>query len=183
MSFCNSACTQDVPQFAGAGCEITPRSSGIRRLIFAKCDITFVDLTDLTEWETKLTANEVHATGEIKASKPSPSFTKKKLASCLPEKVVGGNKTIQFSDANADNANFTDYAFYNHVIANQGNMVFGYFTCDDLFYGWIDNFALEMGDVRTDNSDDEALFEGVITWNGFNMEVPISIPGLNAVLN
>ncbi len=183
MSFCNSDCTEAVPQFPGAGCEIQTRPSGIRRLVFAKCDIDFADITDLAEWTTKLTANDLHATGEIKGSKPRGTTTKKKLASCLPEKVVGGTKSINFTDANSDNAAFADYDFYNHIIENQGNLVFGYTTCDDLFYGFIPNFSLDHDDVRTDNSDDEMVFDGIITYNGVSMIKPISLPGLNAVLN
>lgn len=183
MSVCNSDCAVDIPQFPEAGCEIVTRPSGIKRVIFARCDTVFLDLTDTAEWETKLTAHEVHATGLIKGAKPKGSFTKKKLDSCSPEKVTGGTKTINFTDANSDNATMADYDFYNHHQTNAGNEVFGYLTCDELFYGWFSDFSIELDDVRTDNSDDEMVFDVSIQYKAITMQKPILIAGLNAVLN
>lgn len=147
-----------------------------------KCDVEFTDITDLTEWQTKMTADEVHASPEIKGSKPKASFTKKKVASCRPEKVVSATKSIQFTDANADNTNFTDYAFWNHIQENAETLQFAYLTCDDLLYGFIGDFSIEIDDTRPDTDQEEALFDGTITWESLLMEVPQSIPGLYDIL-
>jgi len=183
MSFCNSECADDILQIAGSGCEIITRPAGIKRVIFGRCDITFLDLQDLDEWAAKLTANEIHATGDILGSKPKGSTTKKKLASCRPQQVTGGTKSIAFTDSNSDNTNFTDYAFYNSVQLNSGGMVFGYITCDDLFYGWFSDFSAEVDDVRSESNEEEMVFDMTLEYNAIQMMVPVLIPGLDAILN
>ena len=182
MAFCPSGCATTLPAAPSSGCNIVTRPAGVGRLIFAKCDITWTDITDLSEWTTKMTADEVHASPEIKGSKPKASFTRKKVASCRPEKVVSATKSIQFSDANADNTNFADYAFYNHIIENQETLSVAYITCDDLLYGFIADFSIELDDVRSDTNDDEMVFDGTIQWQSLLMEVPQQISGLYDIL-
>lgn len=127
-------------------------------------------------------ADAVHASGEIKGSKPKASFTRKKVASCRPEKVVSATKSIQFSDANADNDAFQDYAFWNHILENQETLALAYITCDNLLYGFIPDFSLELDDVRGDTNQEEMVFDGTLQWEGLLMEVPQLIPGLYNIL-
>lgn len=181
-TFCPSGCSSSIPAVAQSGCNIVTRPGGVGRLIFMKCDVSFTDITDLTEWQTKMTAGDVHASPEIKGSKPKGTFTKKKVASCRPEKVVSGSKSIQFTDSNADNTNFTDYAFWNHIMANQETLQFAYMTCDDLLYPFVGDFSLEMDDVRPDTNQEEAVFDGTITWDELAMGVPQQIAGLYDIL-
>lgn len=182
MPFCPSGCAVNLPAAPQSGCNIVTRPSGVGRLVFMKCDASFLDITDLAEWTTKMTAHTVHASAEIKGSKPKGSFNRKKLASCRPEKVVSGQKSIAFTDSNADNTTFADYDFWNHIMENQETLQFGYVTCDDLFYGFIGDFSLEIDDVRTDTDQDEMVFDGTINWSSVQMETPVSIPGLYDIL-
>lgn len=182
-AFCNDDCATTVPQAPGTGCTITTRKGGMKRLVFAACDYTFVDITDLVEWQAALLANKIHASGEILGSKPKGSFTKKKVASCRPEQVVGGEKVINFSDYNADLAAFTDYDFWNQIFVKQLQLVFGYLDCDDNFYGFIPNWSLEIDDTREEDVKGNTFFEGVITYESTTMQKPIYIPGLNNILN
>lgn len=182
-AYCADDCATTVPQAPGAGCDITTRKGGIKRLIFAACDLTLNDPTDLAEWALAIAANKIHASGEILGSKPKGTFTKKKVASCQPETVVGGEKTINFSDYNADLAAASDYDFWNGIFTKQRRLVFGYIDCDDNFYGFIPNWALEVDDTREEDVKGNTFFEGVITYESTTMTKPIYIPGLNNILN
>lgn len=189
---CGAACTTVIPQYPGGGCEIVTRPSGAKKLIFMACDQTFTDVTDLAEWTAMMTANKLHASGEIRASKPKGSLTKKKLVSCRPEMVTGGSHTLVFVDPNADNDTFGEYAFWNTIQEKQSQLLFAWVTCDDLLYGFIPSagvagtlqeFAIEVDDTRTENNEEEASIEGTITWSKKTMLVPVSVPGLAAALS
>lgn len=183
MAFCDIECAVVVPSApTGSNCKITLRKGGIQKLVFASCDITFTDITDLLEWDAFITANKIHSTGKILGSKPKGSVTKKKVASCVPEIVTGGEKSLNFSDFNADNVLFTDYDFYNGLLDLQGSLVVGYTTCDDEFYGWIENAVLDVDDTREEDVKGNTFFEGVITWEAIKMIKPVKIPGLNKLL-
>lgn len=180
---CESACAQDVPQHPSAGCGVTPRAGGIAYLIFKKCDVEFVDITDTGEWETKIAAHEVHATGMLLANKPQGSFNRKKLSSCFPEQVVSGQKQIDFSDYNSDDTNFEDYTFWNTLINNQTLYHFGWLTCDGLFYGFHEHFTLEVDDNIEEDVNDNTFFAGSVFYDQLAMSVPQSIAGLESVLD
>lgn len=182
MSFCPSGCAVTIPTAPSSGCKVKTRKGGVHRLIFASCDVTWTDVTNLTEWQQKISYDQVHASGVILGSKPKGSFDKKKVASCLPEQVTGGTKSLNFSDFNADDEDFLDYDFWNDIMQNHGNMVMGYVDCDDNFYGWHPEFALEVDDEREEDSNGNTFFSGVITWKSITMTKPVNIPGLNAIL-
>ncbi len=67
LPFCNISCIDTLPSFSGEGCEVNLRPGGIRRLVFAKCDITFAEsgegsITDADAWATKIAAGEIVVT-------------------------------------------------------------------------------------------------------------------------
>lgn len=188
---CSTACTVVLPQYPGGGCNVVTRPSGIKKVVFSACDYVFTDINDLEEWATAIAAHKIHASGELRGSKPRGSLTKKRLLSCRPEQVTGGSRTITFVDPNADNEDFAEYDFWNFIQLNQQQLLFGYTTCDDLLYGFkptvapagtLTEFSIEVDDTRTESSDEEASIEGTITWLGIAMMKPVLIPGINAAL-
>ena len=173
----------DVVAAPAGGCKITTRPGGIFKLIFLKCDITFTDITLVSEWETKITANEIHASGQILGSKPKGSPTKEKLASCLPERVTGYTRQINFKDFNADNTSaLGDFDFWSGIDANQDLYLMGFITCDDLFYGPYGSWSLDVDEVRPENSDEASYYEGQIEYKELTLPKPQLIAGLGAVL-
>lgn len=179
LLFCPASCTPTVPVPAGTACKVVTRKGGIKRFAFAKCTVDFTLITDLAEWQTLMTAGDVRLTGDIKGQKPKGSFTKKKVTSCSPEIVTGSQKSVTYQDYNSDDTAFTDYAFYNAMIAQQGQWVFGYVTCDDLFYGFTGNFTVEVDDVREEDVKDNTYFDVAIMYEQLLMTVPVKIPGLS----
>lgn len=181
---CSGTCAVDVPQHPSSQCPVVTRSGGIHRLIFKTCDYEFTDITDLTEWQTAQTADDVHATGALKASKPQGSEETKKVSSCSPETVVGMQKQIDFEDYNSDNTNFNDYAFWNTIMTNQTKYHMAYLTCDGLLYAWIESFALVVDDnIEEDSETGNTFFAGNVRYNLKTMIVPQLIAGLDAILD
>jgi hypothetical protein len=184
MSLCNSVCVTPIPCVGGAGCQIVTRPAGIKRVIFAQCDVEFTDITDLAEWTSLIAAESIAFTGEILGQKPKGTATTKKLASCLPEQITAFEYSITWLDANSDNTAFTDYDFYRYLQVNANNLIAGYLTCDDLLYWGLTNLSLEIDDVRVENSDEEMNFDVVLRYKTSDnrMVKPIKLEGLNAVL-
>jgi len=147
-------------------------------LIFAKCDYTFTDITDLNEWDTAITANEIHSSGEILAQKPKGSFEKQRYASCIPERSVNGTKSITLKDYNAD-PTFGEFDFWNGVIADQDTLVFGFIDCEDNFYGWFEDWSLELDNVIPETTEEANYFDGSIEFEELTMTKPQLITGLN----
>lgn len=180
--FCAVECAGTVPQAAGGGCAIVSRSGGIRRGIFASCDVDFTDITDLTEWEAFIDADKIHATGEILGQKPKGSPVKKKFSSKKPEQTTGVTRTVTFMDYNSDNTGFTDYDFYNTLDIDSDKYVFGYISDDELFYGFIPQFSIDVDDVREEDVNGNTMFDVSVSWNQRLMQKPVKITGLLAIL-
>lgn len=181
MSICTTGCAIAVPKNE-AGCGSKPRKGGVPRLVALKCDVSFADVTDLAEWQTKITADEVHASPRILGQKPKGSATKKKFNSETPEQVTGYTKSLTFQDYNADENNNTDYDFWNGIDVNSDKFLLGYFTSDELFFGFIPDWALEIDDVAEEDSNGTLYFDGAVTWNARQMLKPVHIPGIFSVL-
>lgn len=179
---CSSNCAANPVGLGGSGCDITTRTAGIDRLVWARCDIEFTLITDLSEWETKMGDGEIVFSGPVLGQKTKGTFTKKKLASCYPERVTGVTRNIAWKDANADNTDFTDYDFYNDKQANQGKLVFGYLTCEELFYGFFSRWSIEVDDVRVENSDEEFNWDGVVQYLDLTAKKPVSLTGISALI-
>ena len=102
MAICSSSCAPTLPVSYTGGCGIVSRPGGIKRLWFVKCDAADWDYSDDTEWNTAQTTLEVVGSGLLMGQKAKGSFTKKRIASCMPEGIVGAEKQITFQDYNTD---------------------------------------------------------------------------------
>lgn len=179
---CNTNCAQDPVALAGGGCRLTTRTGGIDRFVFARCDTDFTLLTDINEWSTKVAAGDIVFSGQVLGQKPKGTFTKKKLASCKPEQVTGVTRQITFTDANADNDNFTDYDFWNDKQENQDIYIVGYITCEELFYGFYSDWSLEIDDTRPEDTNEEFKWDGTILFNSLTAPAPIDLTGISTVI-
>lgn len=127
-------------------------------------------------------AGDIAASGKVLASKAKGNTTKQRTSSCDPERVTQRTSTIPFKDYNADNTDFAEYDYWNDKMENQDSYLMGYTTCDELFYGWISNYSLEVDDPRPETSTEAAYVEGTFEINGLLMVKPVKIAGINAVL-
>lgn len=183
MGFCSSGCASNVPKILGAGCRITTRPAGFDRAVFKRCDYTFADITSLNEWSDALASGAIGATGRVLGSKPKGSPTKKKLASCLPERTTNYNRTWNWKDSNADLSTLTEYDFYQFIDENQDVLHVGFLTCDSLFYGFFEDYSLDVDDTRVDTSDEDAGMEAGVEIKSRLISKPTKIPGLAAILS
>ena len=179
MAICNSTCAPDLPVAYAGGCGIVTRPGGIQKLAFVKCDYTFTDITSRAEWQAAITAGDVVLSGLILGQKPKGSFTKKRIASCQPEGVVGAEKTLTFQDYNTDTitpgGGCKAYEFWNTILAEPSSYQFAYWTCDGYLYGLISDFQIEIDEVIEDNSTGSIYFDGTISWNSVQMLCPSAV--------
>jgi hypothetical protein len=188
MAICSSTCAPALPASYSGGCGITSRPGGIKRLWFVKCDAEDWDFTDDAEWETAQTSVPpvVVGSGLIMGQKAKGSFTKKRIASCMPEGIVGAEKQITFSDYNTDTVTSPGpgclaYTFWNTILTNSSNYKLIYETCDGYVVGPISDFILEIDEVIEDNNTGSTYFDGTITWNDIEMTCPAYVVGGNGV--
>lgn len=175
MALCPSSCAPALPESYSGGCGVTTRNGGISKLAFIKCDYTFTDVKDRTEWIAAIAAGSVVLTGLILGQKPKGSFTKKRISSCGPEAIVGGEKSITFQDYNADPEDCVDIDFWNMIQANATSYQFGYYTCDGYFYGPIESFQIEVDQVIEDNNTGSIFFDGTVTWNATQIPCGVAV--------
>lgn len=182
MAICNSTCAPDLPVNYTAGCGIKSRPGGIKRFWFFKCDFDFTVPTDRDEWEAGVLAGNIVSSGLILGQKAKGSFTKKRIASCQPEGVVGAEKQITFQDYNTDTVTTPApgcllYDFWNLILTKPSDYKFGYETCDGLFYGMVTDFQVEIDEVIEDNNTGSIYLDGTILWNDIEMICPIQVVG------
>jgi len=178
MAICNSTCAPDLPELYTGGCGIISRPGGIKKIVFIKCDAVW-DFTQRAAWEAAVTAGDAVFSGLILGQKPKGSFTKKRVASCQPEGVVGGEKTLTFQDYNTDTATpgggCLAYDFWNTIQTASSNYKMGYYSCDGYFYGPINDFTIEIDEVIEDNNTGSTYFDGTLAWNSITMICPVAV--------
>tara|TARA_R110000868_G_scaffold132409_2_gene343450 strand:+ start:3251 stop:3805 length:555 start_codon:yes stop_codon:yes gene_type:complete len=179
MAICASSCAQGLPDSYTGGCGIISRPGGIKRLWFIKCDFTGPLATD-ANWTTAQTAGDVVGSGLVMGQKAKGSFTKKRIASCMPEGITGAEKQVTFQDYNTDTVTpggNLAYEFWNTILNESTNFRFAYETCDGHVYGPIDSFVLEIDEVIEDNNTGSTYFDGTVLWNDILMSEPTYIAG------
>lgn len=181
MAICNSSCAPALPASYTGGCSIITRPGGIKQFAFVKCDYTFEDISDVAEWTAAVAAGDAVLSGFILGQKPKGTFTKKRIASCQPEGVVGAEKQLTFQDYNTDTVTVAPnpaclaYTFWNTILTNPGGYKFGYLTCDNQFYGLVNDFQIEIDEVIEDTNNGSVYFDGTMFWNSIEMLCPISL--------
>lgn len=179
MAICNSSCAPAVPASYAGGCGIVTRNGGIKRIWIIKCDYTFTNIGDRTEWETAVDDGNAVGSGLILGQKAKGSFTKKRIASCQPEGVVGAEKQITFQDYNTDTitpgGGCLAYDFWNTVLTSPSNYKLAYESCDGYVYGVINDFQVEIDEVIEDNNTGSIYFDGTILWNDIEMLCPVAV--------
>lgn len=179
MAICPTTCAPALPATYSGGCGVVTRPGGIKKFAFIKCDYTFTDITDAAEWTSAIASGDVVGSGLVLAQKPKGSFTKKRIASCEPEAVVGAEKTITFQDYNTDGVTgatgVLHYDFWNSVLQQPQNFLFAFYTCDGYLYGTINDFQIEIDEVIEDNDTGNTYFDGTISWNDILMNVPAKV--------
>lgn len=183
---CIGAMTQ--PDWA-TGCDTTPKKGGISRLLFFVCDDTYVlpepdkGWNSLVNIQQAICDNKLFFSAPLLAQKPKGSFTKRRLSSCSPEKVISGTKTITFTDSTNTGTAQLEYDFWDDIDKKQAFLLVGWVTCDDRLYIVNGAFDLEIDEVIEPTSDEISMFDGTITFQDKNLQLPYSLAGLNAIFD
>lgn len=177
MAVCSASCTQLPPSINENKCGIFTRSGGISRIVYASNSINFDNIYDLSEWCNLVITGQIVVTNPVIGQKPKGSATKKRLSSCQSESVIGFERTVTFQDYNSDDT-YLDYDFYNKISEDTTLYKVGFLTCDGLFYGFVDNFVLEVDLIIEDNNLGSTYWDGIISWTKFESLKPLKIPNL-----
>ena len=176
MGLCDSTCAPDLPFAYSNACKVVKKPGGIYRIGFLKCDFGFGNIADQDEWDGAIAAGDAVWSGKILGSKPKGTFSKKRVYSCGPEQVIGGEKTMTFQDYNDgtihDADDCAEYEFWNIILANPEGYRLVFLTCDGYIYGPIDNFSLEVDEVIEDTDQGNRYFDGALFWNDIDMLCP-----------
>ena len=170
MSYCADECEIALPEHLAQGCVTSRRKGGLEHLVFMKCNKSFNDITDLAEWQAKIEAGDLVASGKILGQKPKGSFTKAKFASSTPEEVTGKTDTYQFKDYNAELDENKDIVFWSKIQKNYRNYVTAVVDTEDRVR------------VIEEDINGNTYVDGVISINTDGIVVPITVPGLGALL-
>jgi len=176
MAICDSGCFVPLPPPYSNACGVVTKPGGINRIGFLMCDFEFTDITNQAEWDNAIANGDAVWSGLLYASKPKPSFTKKRVNGCSQERVVGIQKTITFQDYNDDDGTgrSTPCEFWNTIQENPDAYRLVFITCDDYLYGPIDNFTLEIGETIEDTKEGNRYVDGTISWGGISMDCPVA---------
>jgi len=181
---CNLNCAPTLSALVLPGCTIVPRTGGIKKIAYQKCNASFEDaseggITDIDAWTDGIEAGDIVVTGDLLAQKPKGSTTKTRVASCLPEVVTGQQQTVQFRDYNADSDTMTEFDFYNSITENYASLNLLLITCDDRVYLYdAGTWSIELDDVIPETVEEGAYMDGTILINKLGLAVPVSVPGL-----
>lgn len=178
MAVCSSGCASAIPKQTGAGCRITTRPAGFDRVVWKRCDYVFADITSLEEWQTAIANGDVGFTGRVLGQKPKGTPTKRRVASCLPERTTMVDRTWQWKDSNADLATLTEFDLYQFVDENQDTLHIAFYSCDGLLFGFFEDYSLDVDDTRTEPNDEDAVMEGSAVVKSRLISKPTKIPGL-----
>ena len=175
VTYCDSGCREDLPFPYSNACGVNPLPGGINRIGFITCDYAFTDITDQDEWDIVIAAGDGVWSGDLIGSKPKGTFAKKRVSSCSPERVTGGEKTIVFQDYNRSEVHgeCSKFTFWNTFLTNPKAYHAVFLTCDGYLYGPIDNFTLEADEIIDEVSTGNRFVDGSIMWNKLEMECPV----------
>lgn len=179
MAICDSGCTVALPLPYSNACGVNPLPGGINRIAFWKCDFD-IDLTLDAEtlqglWDAAIADGDAVISGILLGSKPKGTFIKKRVSSCAPERVIGGEKSIVFTDSNRSevHGDCSIYDFWNTILANPAAYRAVFFTCDGYAYGPIDKFTIEVDAPIEETSEGIRFIDGSIMWSSLEMICPV----------
>lgn len=191
MQTCKPECVTSIPSIDFInGCKLTTRDGGIPRLTFLVCDpnLTLPEppapgqtdpWTNLDNVKWAICNGYLFITGNLVGQKPKGTTTKRRLSSCGPEETIAGQKTLTFTDFNADKETLIDYDFWQQILDNRKFLYFGFIACDDRWYQYPGKWDLEVDEVIEDNSESGlSFYDGTVVMSTKDIIKPILVPGL-----
>lgn len=114
-------------------CEFEKRAWGYSKIVRIKCDITFTDITDPTEWETKIVAGDISVSPISLVEIGEPATTVLITSGCGEESPGSQDYPITVSSYRTK-ADLSDYAFYKELEANIQNTRLILVDCNGIFH-------------------------------------------------
>lgn len=131
---CSSNCgtIQNAPQ-AYSVCNIDKREFGFDHFFIIKCDTTWTDIKDATEWETKIAADEVRFSPPGILTFPSPTVSSTAATGSGKLIVQPIDYTLNYITYATD-PNLADYTYWSDFFANQDSYEIGFVSKNQEFF-------------------------------------------------
>jgi hypothetical protein len=167
---CPTDCTSaaaGVPVFAFDDCAPQVQSGEIQKIYLTKVGNPFVDITDATEWTTRLAQADGVATKltkwHVMGDKPKPTDTVKDIS--LGRKVVLSTEHV--INATVDEVNVTNHEAFRQMHECGGTYLIWYETSGGLVFGGNAGIKVSIapGMVIPRAKGDSITWELTITWS------------------
>ena len=134
-SLCSATCCTSgatTPPVAYDTCVESTRESTVQQFILFKCDAEFTDISDPTEWQTKITAGDISVSpvGNLVVGAPAEQLH---TVSYKKKKVVGSETTMEFKTIfTADDG--SDFAYFADLNQNSNGLRIAWKDASGFYY-------------------------------------------------
>lgn len=132
MAICKPNCVTALPSFGAINdCDVTSllASGEIAKVIFTKCDTTFTDVDDDTEWAAKVDDGDITVpfvgNGKLDETQESGEIR----VGCQTVSTIC-KKPFEFTSYITDTTNQTDSTLYNDILKQRLGLTVTFLTCD-----------------------------------------------------
>ena len=130
---CDPACLVLAPTFTQVGCDpkSAVRSGYIKKLIFTRCDVTIIDITDEVEIQSYLTAETMFVTPELTGEVPLPTFGDEITENCQTPIALKRTWALTATSVRTDVDGMTDFTSYDQIDQSLGTWFMTWVDCED----------------------------------------------------
>lgn len=129
---CYSACVTALPTFDSindCNVEETFLSGEIANIIAVKCDVTFDDILDVTEWQAKKTANQISIPFKGNGSIGAIEGSGERKVGCQQVTTIH-RRPFEYRSPITDTSGHTDVGLYNSLIDQKMGINLMFVNCD-----------------------------------------------------
>jgi hypothetical protein len=114
-------------------CEFEKRNWGYSKIVRLKCDTVFTDITDPSEWESKITSGEISVSPVSLVDIGEPTSTVLITSGCGEESPGSQEYPINV-ESYRTKSDLSDYAFYKELESNITNTRLVLVDCNGIFH-------------------------------------------------
>ncbi len=136
MALCSPLCGSEDVRVYCTPCDrqASLRKGAINNLGLLDCATTFIDITDETEWETKLTAGEIKLLPELVGELGEPETTTARISACRDEEITDETTTLTAQIFLFDNDTFTDFDMEYDLKNKVAAKTMFFVDCNNILY-------------------------------------------------
>lgn len=136
MALCSPLCGSEDVRVYCTPCDrqASLRKGAINYIGFLDCDVTFDDITDSEEWQTKLTAGNIKILPELVGELGEPETTTARISACRAEEITDETTTLTAQIFLFDNSTFTDFDMEYDLKNKVASKTMFFVDCNNILY-------------------------------------------------